>query len=250
MHIYTYVCILLQSYDLVLLAMTWPQEVIHTVTCKGQSWVFWVFCTNLKISLWNFFGNFFYSKVQPVLLYAADIWGLEDDYCYEIEKQQHTFALQRFHQTIWYRDTARYPLYINTYVHAVRYWLKITNVYHTKPLLMLLHLNEQGKSNWVTKIRATLFRFGLGYVWQGSQFVKSCFRHRLTDNRWQDWNQTNASDRFNLYRQFKTNHVQAVYLSVDITKYMRNSLIKFRFSVSPIAVHSLRYKMHAYIDNI
>ena len=117
-------------------------------------------------------------------------------------------------------------------------------------MLMLLHLNEQGKSNWVTKIRATLFRFGLGYVWQGSQFVISCFRHRLIDNHWQDWNQTNASDIFNLYRQFKTNHVQAVYLSVDITKYMRNSLIKFRFGVSPIAVHSLRYKMHAYIDNI
>ena len=23
------------------------------------------------------------SKVQPVLLYAAEIWGLEDDYCYK-----------------------------------------------------------------------------------------------------------------------------------------------------------------------
>ena len=42
------------------------------------------------------------------------------------------------------------------------------------------------------------------------------------------------------------NHVQAVYLSADITKYIRNSLIKFRFGVSPIAVHSLQYKMHAY----
>ena len=53
----------------------------------------------------------------------------------------------------------------------------------------------------------------------GSQFVISCFRHRLINNSWQDWNQTDASDRFNLYRQFKMNHVQAVYLSVDITKY-------------------------------
>ena len=41
-----------------------------------------------------------------------------------------------------------------------------------------------------------------------------------------------------------------VYLSVDITKYIRNSLIKFRFGISPIAVHSLQYKMHAYIDTI
>ena len=29
-----------------------------------------------------------------------------------------------------------------------------------------------------------------------------------------------------------SNHVQAGYLSVDITKYIRNSLIKFRFGTS------------------
>ena len=32
-------------------------------------------------------GKLFDSKVQPVLLYAAEIWGLEDDYCYQIEKK-------------------------------------------------------------------------------------------------------------------------------------------------------------------
>ena len=55
---------------------------------------------------------------------------------------------------------------------------------------------------------------------------------------------------FFFYRQFKTNHVQAVYLSVDVNKYIRNSLIKFRFGVSPTVVHSLRYKTHAYTDTI
>ena len=108
----------------------------------------------------------------------------------------------------------------------------------------------------MTKIRTTLFRFGFGYVWQnkGVQEVNlfiRCFRQRLTDNRWQDWkSRTDASDRFNFYRQFKTNHVQATYLSVDVNKYIRNSLIKFRFGVSPIVVHSLRYKTHAYTDTI
>ena len=145
-----------------------------------------------------------------------------------------------------YGDTARYPLYINAYVRAVRYWLKITRMNEKrlpyKAYLMLLHLDEQGKNNWVTKIRTTLFRFGFGYVWQnkGVQEVNlfiRCFRQRLTDNRWQDWkSRIDASDRFNFYRQFKTNHVQAVYLSVDVNKYIRNSLIKFRFGVSPIVV--------------
>ena len=44
--------------------------------------------------------------------------------------------------------------------------------------------------------------------------------------------------------------MQAVYLSVDVNKYIRNSLIKFRFGVSPIVVHSLLYKPHAYTDTI
>ena len=146
------------------------------------------------------------------------------------------FALKRLlgvgHMTpnnMIYGDTARYPLYINAYVCAMRYWLKITRMNEKrlpyKAYLMLLHLDEQGKSNWVTKIRTTLFSFGFGYVWQNkgvqevSLFIRY-FRQRLIDNRWQDWkSRTDASDRFNLYRQFKTNHVQAVYLSVDITKY-------------------------------
>ena len=32
------------------------------------------------------FGKLFDSNV-PVLLYAAEIWGLEDDYCYQIERK-------------------------------------------------------------------------------------------------------------------------------------------------------------------
>ena len=48
-----------------------------------------------------------------------------------------------------YGDIARYPLYINAYVRAVRYWLKITRMNEKrlpyKACLMLLHLDEQGK---------------------------------------------------------------------------------------------------------
>ena len=45
--------------------------------------------------------------------------------------------------------------------------------------------------------------------------------------------------------------MQAVYLSVDITMYTRNSLVKFRFGVSPLAVRRCsRYKTHAYMDTI
>ena len=76
------------------------------------------------------------SKVQPVLLYATEIWGLEDDYCYQVEKT-YLFALKKF-LGVGQRtpnnilgDTARYPLYINACVHTVQYWLKITRMCET-----------------------------------------------------------------------------------------------------------------------
>ena len=93
-----------------------------------------------------------------------------------------------------------------------------------KAYLVLLHLDAQGKNNWVSKVRLTLFRFGFGYVLQNNGvqainvFVR-CFKQRLIDNRWQDWNsRIDESDRFSFYRQFKTNHIDATYLSVDINK--------------------------------
>ena len=52
------------------------------------------------------------------------------------------------------------------------------------------------------------------------------------------------------YRQFKTDHAQKAYLSVDINKYVKNALVKFRFGISSIAVRSLRYKLHLYSDTI
>ena len=112
---------------------------------------------------------------------------------------------------IIYGDTGRYPLYINSYVHTRQYWLKITRMNEKclpyKACLMLLHLDEQGKGNWVIKIRTTLFRFGFGYVWQnkGVQEVNlfiRCFRQRLVDNRWRDWK--SRIDAINCYNSIYT----------------------------------------------
>ena len=152
----------------------------------------------------------------PGLPSGAEIWCQEDDYCYQEEKkkqQQHLLALKRFlgvsqrtPNNMTHGVTARYPVYINAYVRTVRYWLKITRMCETrlpyKAYLMLVHLDEQGTTNWVTKVRLTLIRFGSGYVWQNkgvqaiSMFMR-CFRQRLTDTRWQDWkSRIDASDRF------------------------------------------------------
>ena len=44
-----------------------------------------------------------------------------------------------------------------------------------------------------------------------------------------------------MYQLFKSNNLQETYLSVDLSSSVRQTLIKFRFGVSDIAVHALRY---------
>jgi len=78
----------------------------------------WVFLYKFEHQSMKRFGKRFQPKVQPVLLYAAEIWGLEDDYCYQIENK-HSFALtiilrvgQMTQNNMIYRYTARYPVCI------------------------------------------------------------------------------------------------------------------------------------------
>ena len=67
---------------------------------------------------------------------------------------------QRTPNNMIYGDTGRYPLYINAYVRTIRYWIKITRMnvdrLPFKAYLMLLHLDKQGKNNWVTQVRLLL----------------------------------------------------------------------------------------------
>ena len=44
----------------------------------------------------NIFQKLFDSKVQPVLLFAAEICGLDDAYCNQIEIKPQLFALKRY----------------------------------------------------------------------------------------------------------------------------------------------------------
>ena len=56
--------------------------------------------------------------------------------------------------------------------------------------------------------------------------------------------------RLSFYRHFKANCVRATYFPVDIRKYVKNALMKFRFGICSIAVYSLRRKLHSYSDTI
>ena len=74
------------------------------------------------------------------------------------------------------------------------------------------------------------------------------FRQRHTDIRWQVWDDhVNTGDRFSLYRQFKTLAGVEPYMMLNLNRYIRYALTRFRFGVSDIKVHRSRFK-HYNVD--
>ena len=69
-------------------------------------------------------------------------------------------------------------------------------------------------------------------------------RQRLIDIRWQAWDDhVNTSDRFSLYRQFKSLAGVEPYM-LNLNRYIRYTLTRFTFGVSDIKVHRSKYKVY------
>ena len=89
------------------------------------------------------------------------------------------------------------------------------------------------------------------YVWlnQGVgdtlMFIR-LLRSRLVDCRWQEWNtHIQNSKRFEMFRQFNSFHAVPAYLSVKMEKHLKFIMTRFRFGVSDIASHHLRYRQYS-----
>ena len=115
---------------------------------------------------------------------------------------------------------------------------------------ILFNLDQRGKkTNWVTKVRKTVCANGFSYAWdnQGVGFSNAFireFRQRLIDIRWQAWDDhVNTSDRFSLYRQFKTLTGIEPYLMLNLNRHLKYTLTRFRIGVSDIKVYRSKFKV-------
>ena len=165
------------------------------------------------------FIKLFDAQVQPVAQYGAEIWGL-DKAARNIE-QVHLFAMKKFvgvelrtPNDFLYGDLDRYPIYLNSYVRCISYWLKVLRMNECrlpfKAYKMLYFLDEKGKNTWVTNVRTALCRYGYAFVWnnQGVECIEGFlkdFQQSVIDCRWQDWHDhIQTSEGFYFYRTFKT----------------------------------------------
>jgi len=116
----------------------------------------------------------FYAQKQPVVLYGAEIWGL-DNSSFVINNVR-LFGLKRYlgvdrrtPNDLVYGKVGRFPIQINASARCVRYCLKLARMdEHRLPLRaykMLLNLDQRGTTNWVTNVRKTLCVNGFSDVW-------------------------------------------------------------------------------------
>jgi len=219
-----------------------------------------VFCILSNLYKFNkmsmpIFIKLFDSQVQPIVQYGAEVWGFMQGSTVE---KVHLFAMKRFlgvdrrtPNDLIYGEFGRYPIYLNSYIRCIRYWLKLTRMSESrlpfKAYKMLYILDSKGKNTWATNIRLCLCQYGFQYVWenQGVACIRSflsCFKQRIIDCRWQDWNShLQNSERFEMYRTFKTSHFSESYLLLNFDRHIMNALVKFRLGISTIAEHSQRY---------
>ena len=208
----------------------------------------------------NVFIKIFDAQVQPIMQYGSEIWGL-DKAANECEKV-HLYALKKFLNVdmktpndFVYTEMARYPITINSSVNCIRYWLKLLQMENhrlpKKAYSVLYQLDRKGKETWASKIRICLTQNGFGYVWiyQGVGNTKTFLRilkERLIDCKWQHVQaHLSESDRFTFYSLIcpKERNLPR-HLSIDIKRHLKSILTKFRFGVSNINVHCLRYKTY------
>ena len=212
------------------------------------------------------FLKLFDSQVLPIMQYGSEIWAFES--CVQCCEKVHLFALKKYLNVAMctpndfvYKETCRYPIYINFFVNSLRYWLRLIQMSDDripkKAYSLLYDLDLKGKRTWVTQIRSCLFQNGFGFVWlqQGvgdvNNFLK-VLKQRLVDCRWQNLNEhLHESNRFFIYRGFCGQQpILPMYLNMDLNRHFIYILTKFRFGISELKVHFYRYRLHCHKDLI
>ena len=203
----------------------------------------------------NIFFRFFDAQVQPMLLYASEIWGLSK---FANVEAAHLFALKRLlsvsdktPNTMIYGETGRYPLYINSSLSSVKYWFKLLKMPDSRyPKQCLIHMTSMLDRRdrfytpfWVQHIRDCLIKYGFEQVWIDKGTVnEAAFLRKLKasmiEKFIEEWNEKLAnSERFVIYRSFKYIFRFEHFLNNITIKRFRDAFIRFRLGINDLGIN-------------
>ena len=205
------------------------------------------------------FFKIFDTKISPVLLYGAEIWGVEKQIAIE---RVHYYACKRYMcvQTNSCNDAVlgdcgRFPLYIEGVKRSISYWLKPLKMRETKYARqcynMLFHFDQLGYTNWATSIRKLLYNNGFGYLWELQEVNNEkrflyALQQTIKDQFLQTWyTEVFSNSKLNWYSEFKTEFTHEPYLNVVKVRKYRRALASFRISSHRLQVEKGRHKKNA-----
>lgn len=203
------------------------------------------------------FFHLFDAQVKPMLLYAAEVWGL----CkLDIVESAHLFACKRLlcvsdktPNSMVYGETGRYPLNVDATISCIRYWLKLCKMANTRIPNQAMHMLKNTMTlngtttNWVSKVKVCLETYGFQDVWENqgtiheTAFLKS-LKQKLVDKFKEEWLvKLQSSDRFAMYNSFKLAFGAEDYLNELTIKRFRDTLIRFRLGLNELGINK-RYQ--------
>ena len=223
------------------LGYTLTTKLSETLACeeyigKAKGKVFEILKTLWALGSMNtiIFFQLFDAQVKPMLLYAAEIWGVKE--VNNIESA-HMFACKRLlslsdrtpNQMI-YGETGRHPILIDAKLAAVRYWLKVMKMPESRlPKQALLSMKMKyerdrfdKRTGWYAGIHKCITDHGFTSIWENggtsneSEFLKELKGAMVTQFKWEWQTKIYNSDRYMFYRTFKTFWYPEPYLN-DIT---------------------------------
>ena len=194
-------------------------------------------CTDITL-----FWKLFDSQIQPIVTYAAEVWGLMENS--DMEKL-HTYAMKRFlnvplhtSNKMIYCETGRHPLCIQTCVKSIKYWLRLVSLPVDRLCVqaynMLLREHEKGKVNWVSKVKGTQTENGFGFVWLNQGVGNECqFLTEFKDRIISSYRQTlhanmENSEKYTWYLSFKNVFEIERHLMHVTHRRHRCNLVRFR----------------------
>ena len=195
------------------------------------------------------FFKLFDAKIQPILLYGAEVWGMDN--CDLIESV-HLFAMKSFlnvssrtPNVMIYGDTGRFPLSINAKLRSIKYWLKVLNMSDDRLPKRVYDMNlcTSISNSWVSKIKSTLEECDYEEVWTNQRvpnersFLRS-IREKLISKFHADWeSRVMSSPRYSFYRLFKSSCELEQYLYAIDKKIFRDIYVRFRMDTTDLYIH-------------
>lgn len=195
----------------------------------------------------------FDAFVGSTLNYASEIWGFSKSK--EIErihlkmcKSLLSVKTSTCNMAV-YGELGRYPLYINRHYRIIKYWSRVVNSNN----IIVQHLYNSlkqdcniGTTNWASKVKELLERYGFGYIWNDTENVEwkpFCmqFKQRLIDEFAQSWTESiGNSGTLCTYSLFKCSFGYETYLD-KLSRTYRHALTRLRLSSHQLRIEAGRY---------